>query len=217
MIAAGPIGRDQAQRLAREELSRAIYHQHSFGQQVQQAISRFAHRIFTISQAAPGGWWTVVSLAALVVIVVTVIAARLGPLARSARQPGLMNDPGTRAMSARQLREAAEECAASGDFSTAILQRLRAIAAGCEERGILRPDAGRTADELATRAATHFPAHRADLAAAARLFDHVRYGDGAGTRDGYARLRDLDTTLSQSSPVLAADVIVAGARAGAPA
>jgi hypothetical protein len=215
VIAPGPIGRDQAQRLAQEELSKAIYHQdYSFPQQVLQAISRFLDRLFTISQGAPGGWWTVVSLAALVVIGVAVIAARLGPLARSARQPGLMNDPGTRPLTARQLRDAAEECAASGDFSTAILQRLRAIAAGFEEHGILPPDAGRTADELAVRAGMHFPAHRAGLAAAARLFDQVRYGDGTGTRDEYARLRDLDTTLSQSSPVAAAaGGIVAGARA----
>ena len=80
------------------------------------------------------------------------------------------------------------------------MARLRAIAVACEERGILVRNAGQTADELAAQAGARFPGHAADLAAASRLFDQVRYGGEAGTRDGYERLRRLDDALAGEQP-----------------
>ncbi len=221
MIAAGPIGRDPAQRLARDELSRAIYHRQSLPQAVGHFALTLLQRFFdAVSQVTPGGWWTVVALVALAVAAGSAVAVRLGPLARSARGAGPARDPGSRAQTARQLRDASAASAAEGDYSTAILQRLRAIVASCEERGILAPDAGRTADELATQAGASFPGQRAGLAAAARLFDQIRYGDGAGTLDGYERLRDLDATLATLQPEPVSGQAASGARAagvGAPA
>lgn len=214
VIGAGPIGRDPAQRLARDELSRAIYHQQSLPQVVERFVATLLRRLFEdASQVTPGGWWTVVALAALAVAVGTAVAVRLGPLARSARRAGPARDPGSRGWTAQQLRDASAASAAEGDYSTAILQRLRAIVASCEERGILAPDAGRTADELATQASTRFPAHRAGLATAARLFDQIRYGDGHGTLDGYKRLLDLDVTLTALRPEPVAGQPAAGVAA----
>lgn len=201
VIAAGPIGRDPAQRLARDELSRAIYHQRSLPQIVEHFVSTLLQRLFgDASQVTPGGGWTVVALVALVVIAGAAVVVRLGPLARSARGTGPARDPGSRGWTARQLRDASTASAAEGDYNTAILQRLRAIVASCEERDILAPDPGRTADELATQAGARFPGQRGGLAAAARLFDQIRYGDSDGTFDGYTRLRDLDTTLTALQP-----------------
>jgi len=219
VIAAGPIGRDPAQRLARDELSRAIYHQHSISQAVGHFLLSLLDRFFgAASHVTPGGWWTVVALVALVVAACAAVAVRLGPLAGSARGAGPARDLSSRGLTARQLRDAAAASAAAGDYSTAILQRLRAIVASCEERGVLAPDAGRTADELATQAGARFPGQGADLAAAARLFDQIRYGDGTGTRDGYTRLCDLDDTLTALRPEplpgqAPAGAGVAGARA----
>ncbi len=214
MIAVGPINRDPAQRLARDELSRAIYHQQSLPRAVGHFVLTLLQRFFeAASQVTPGGWWTVVALVALAVAAGGAIAVRLGPLARSARGAGLARDPGSRAQTAWQLRDDSAASAAEGDYSTAILQRLRAIVASCEERGILAPDAGRTADELATQAGASFPGQRADLAAAARLFDQIRYGDGVGTPDGYERLRDLDATLVTVQPEPMSGPAVSGARA----
>lgn len=214
MITVGPIGRAPAQRLAREELSRAIYHQQSVPQAVMHFVLSLLQRIFgAAGQVTPGGWWTVVALVALAVAGGAAVAVRLGPLARSARGAGPARDPGSRARTARQLRDASAVSAAGGDYSTAILQRLRAIVASCEERGILAPDAGRTADELATQAGARFPGQRAALAAAARLFDQIRYGDGVGTLDGYERLRDLDATLAALQPEPTTGQAATGARA----
>jgi hypothetical protein len=201
VIAAAPIGRDPAQRLAQRELSKAIYHQQaSIPQVVIDAIERFLAWIFGgANQTAPGGWWSLIAVVALLVAVVAVIVARVGPFAGSGRGKGrAVLSADTRPLTARQLRDAAAASAAEGDYSTAILQRLRAIAVSCEERGILVPDTGRTADELAAQAGTRFPGHAAELAEAARVFDRIRYGDGTGTPAGYERLRDLDDALVRS-------------------
>jgi len=203
VIASAPIGRGAAQRLARDELSKAIYHH------PQPLLARVIHYVESLldrffsaaSSATPGGWWTLVALAALVVAAVAVIAVRLGPLAKSARATGPAWDRGSRAMTARELRDASAASAAGGDYSTAILQRLRAIVAFCEERGILTADAGRTANEVAAQAGARFPGQHPDLVAAARSFDQVRYGGGVGTRAGYERLCALDATLAATPPI----------------
>jgi hypothetical protein len=201
--AAAPIGRVPAQRLAQEELSKAIYHHPpSVLGYISHAIGSVLAWLFAhASSGTPGGGWSVVALAALAVLIVGVVTARVGRVRRSARQQALVLDPGTRPMTAGQFRDAAEASAAAGDYAAAIVGRLRAIAVSCEERGILQPDAGRTADELATQAGVRFPGFQAALASAARLFDQVRYGDGTGTRDGYERLRELDVALARLSPL----------------
>lgn len=203
MIAIGPIGRDPAQRLARQELSKAVYHRTSFQRFIAEHVIAFLRSLFAnASRVTPGGWWTVVALASIAVLAGAVITMRLGPVARSARRAAGLHDPGARPLTAAQLREQAEASAAGADYGTAILQRLRAIAACCGERGILMPQAGRTADELARQAGLAFPDHADGLAAAARLFDRVRYGGDTGTREGYALLRDLDLTLAAARPVV---------------
>jgi len=201
-MAVSPVGREAAQRLARDELSRPIYHQTSLSQDISNWVSSVLNRLFAgASSVTPGGWWTVVALAALAAAAVALVAARLGPVARSARKTGPARDPGSRAMTARRLREAAAASAAEGDYAAAIVARLRAIAAACEERGIMARNAGQTADELAAAASARFPGQATNLAAAARLFDQVRYGGEAGTRDGYERLRQLDEALASQQPV----------------
>jgi hypothetical protein len=219
VIATGPIGRAPAQRLAREELSKAVYHQTSIPQLVSHYIGLFLERVFSdASRVTPGGWWTVVALAGLAVLIGAVIVIRLGPLARTARRTAALLEPGAGPLTAGQLRELAAASATEADYGTAILQRLRAIGADCEERGILVQDAGRTADELAAQAGRAFPGHAAGLVVAARLFDQVRYGGGSGTRDGYELLRDLDDALTRQVPAQeVAQAIVQAVASGAPA
>lgn len=201
MIPGGPIAREPAQRLAQQELSKAVYHQVSVPGEILRAIGSLLARIFgATSQAFPGGWWAAVALAAVVALSATGIALRVGPLASSARRAAPVREPTGRPRTARQYRAAAEEAAAGGDYSTAILERLRAVAASCEERRVLVPDAGRTADELAAQAGARFPGQAGGLRAAARLFDRIRYGDGTGVREDYERLRDLDDTLAALTP-----------------
>lgn len=202
MIAPGPIGRDAAQRLARDELSKAIYHQSQpLLARIADFISALLARLFAeVSSVTPGGGWTVVALVALVVLPASVIALRVGPLARSARARGPAWDAGSRAMTARELRDASAASAAEGDYSTAVLQRLRAVVASCEERGIIGAGAGRTANEAAAEVSARFPGQQTELVAAARSFDRIRYGGGTGTRGVYERLCALDAALAAVQP-----------------
>jgi hypothetical protein len=193
VISAAPIGRGPAQRLAREELAKSLYHPHQsfLGWLEQQADKLFGN----LNVDMPGGWWAVVALIALAVIVVGLVLARVGPVARSRRRAGPGPLRADRPLTAREHRELAERRAADGDYDTAVVECVRAIAAGLEERAILAPGPGRTADELAADAGRLLPVHLDGLTAAARLFDDVRYGGRPGTRDGYERVRDLETAL----------------------
>jgi hypothetical protein len=191
-----PIGRAAAQRLARSELSKAIYHPHeSFTQRILDLLGRWLHRLYAAGNSTPGGWWALVALAAIAVIVIAIIMTRIGPIARRHRGADPLI-PGNGIVTAREHRSRAALLASAGDYSAAILECVRAIARQLEENGVLTPRAGRTADEIADEAAAALPGDADALRDAARLFDEVCYGQRQGTSDGYQRLRDLDARIA---------------------
>ena len=193
------IGRRAAQRLARAELAKPVYHlQPPLTQRILHAIAVWLGRLFRTAQGLPGGWWAVVTLAAVVVIVAAIVLGRIGPVARAQRRARELAAPG-RALTASDHRAAAGRLAEAGDFAGAICEAVRAIAAELDERGVLRPRTGRTADEFAAEAGRALPPHAADLLGAARLFDEVRYGRRAGTRPGYDLISSLDTRIGASA------------------
>ena len=123
------IGRQQAARLARDELSKPIYHpQESLTYRILHAIARWLDRLFQSADKLPGGWWSLVALAALAVIVVAVVLAWTGPVVRSRRRPRELAASGP-ARTARDHRIAARRFAAAGDHGAAICETVRAIAA----------------------------------------------------------------------------------------
>jgi len=193
------VGRRDGQRLARNELSKSIYHpQPSLAQRAAHFVMDWLGRLFRATQGLPGGWWGFVVLIALAVLLVAVVLARTGPVARVRRrraEPGATSE----ARTAREHREAAARLAGAGDYAAAICERVRAIAAELDERGVLAPRIGRTADEFAAEAGRALPPHAAGLLAAARLFDEVRYGRRPGTRPGYERVTELDTRIAASA------------------
>jgi hypothetical protein len=192
-------GRRTGQQLARTELSKAIYHhQPSLTERVAHFLITWLARLFRATQGLPGGWWGFVALVVLAVILVAVVLARIGPVASAQRRragPGAVAP----ARTAREHRDAATQLAGGGDYAAAICARVRAIAAELDERGILMPSIGRTADEFAAEAGRALPAHAGDLLGSARLFDEVRYGQRPGTRAGYERVAGLDTRIAGSA------------------
>lgn len=196
----GPIGRIPAQRLARDELSKGLYSHRSFWDYLVSKLNELYDRV---SSGIPGGWWATVAMAAVLVVVIAVVAARVGPVGRNRRRPApvLLGGPG--AVTAREHRELARRHAADGDYSAAIAERVRAIAAGLEERALLGPGPARTAGELAREASGLFPGQAGELAASARLFDDVCYGQRAGTADGYAQVERLDEALAAAKVAVA--------------
>jgi Domain of unknown function (DUF4129) len=214
--AGGPplIGREAGRGLARRELSKPVYHQgSSLSQRILEKIAAFLRAIFQhANTTVPGGWWAIVILATLVVIILGIVLSRLGPIALGHRDRS-RRVLGAQAMTAREHRELAQRLAAESNWAGAIREILRAIALDLEERAILPPRAGRTADELAAEAGSVLPDCADELTSAARLFDDVWYGQRPGTEEGYARLRRLDTAVGAARPVPLAP---AGAGRGVP-
>jgi hypothetical protein len=205
------IGRRAGQQLARRELARSIYAE-PITTRFEHWLERMLSRLFNAAGQFPGGFWTIVALLVALVLVVMVVTYWIRPAG-----PGRRGDRAVLAgagLSARDHREAAERSAASGDYAAAIIERMRAIAVAIEERGILPAQPGRTAAELAARAGRVLPDLAADLAAAALLFDDVRYGGRDGTAAGYQRMRDLDAGI-QAAKVASSELAEPAAAAGA--
>jgi hypothetical protein len=207
----GAVTRQQGQRLARAELSKEMYHPGiSLGERIDHAINDLLNGA-TVSLGRAG----LVVLAALLAVVIVVVVSWIGPVARS-RSRSLVPLLAAGQLSARDHRQQAERMAAAGDYSTAIIESVRAVAVELEERGVLLPRVGRTADEFAAEASRPLPDHGANLMAVARLFDDVRYGQRAGTAAGYQQVRDLDAAIQAARPAVATGAPAAVTTASGP-
>jgi hypothetical protein len=204
-LLADPIGRDQARELARHELEKPIYHRDdpSVVERILDKINEWIDSLTrTVSgagrQSGSGGWIALAVILVLLVLVVAAVMWRLGAVrGAAARGRALLADE---PMTAGDHRAAAEQHAGAGEWAEAIRERLRAVARALEERVILDPRPGRTADELAAEAGAALPELAAELAAAVRVFDDVWYGDRAGTAAGYAQLTRLDERVQGAKP-----------------
>lgn len=205
-MSGGPIGRDQAREMARHELDKSSYHRNdqSFLDKVLRKIGDF---IDQLSGNAPqgqhtggsGSWLALVALVAVLLVVAGLIWWRIGTVRRNAASGrALLTDEPT---TARSHRDDAERFAAAGEWPRAIRERLRAIARDLEERAILDPRPGRTADELAVEAGVALPEHAGELTVGVRIFDDVWYGGRTGDAAGYQRLTELDERLRKARPV----------------
>lgn len=105
------------------------------------------------------------------------------------------------ARTAAQMRTAADAAAASGDWNTATVERFRAVVRALEERVIIEPRPGRTAQEAAADSGVRLPAQAAGLRSGADVFDGVEYGDRVATPQDDADLRALDAEVTKARPV----------------
>lgn len=193
--AGGPlIGRRTGQRLARHELAEiGIW---------QRLLAWLVRLVNSAGTAVPGGWFGLIALAILAVLAVTAVFYLVRPATsrRVRAEPVLGDEP----MTARECRLAAERLAAAGNYAGAIVETVRAIAADLDERGVLPPRPGRTADELAAEAGRELPSQAAHLRTAARLFDDIRYGDKDGSLAGYQLVSRVARSVRAARPVAAA-------------
>lgn len=105
------------------------------------------------------------------------------------------------ARTATQMRAAADAAAGTGDWRTAAVERFRAVVRSLEERVIIDPRPGRTAQEAAADAGERLPAQAGGLRSGADLFDGVEYGDRVATAEDDAALRALDAEVTAARPV----------------
>jgi hypothetical protein len=204
-LAAGPppVTRDGAQKSARHELAKPPYHRNdpTWFDKVLSWLWR--HAIDLVSRAshhAPGHGLGLGLVLILIAVAVVAIVMRVGPLRRptSAREPVF----GDTDRAAVDYRRQAAEYAASSQWALAVRERLRAIARELEERGILEPRPGRTADELRREASAQLPALAERFRDATRTFDAIWYGGVAASAADDELLRSLDQQLTGSGRLL---------------
>ena len=197
------IPRDPAREAAERELSKPIYHEND-PNLLERGLDRFWEWIGGLfdsaSGASPGG---VLGLVAIVLVVLAVVGAlwwRLGTPRRAVTTADSLFDDGPR--TAGEHRAAASRHASAGRWNQAVQERMRAIVRSLEERTLLDPRPGRTADEAASEAGRTLPAHADELRSAARAFDDITYGGRTADEPAYRRVEELDESLERAKPTL---------------
>ncbi|MGV9878458.1 DUF4129 domain-containing protein [Streptomyces sp. NPDC003006] len=197
------IPRDPAREAAERELSKPMYHEND-PSLFQRALDRFwgwVDALFSAaSGATPGGGFGLLVIALAVVLLSVALWWRLGtPHRTPASAPALFDD---RPRSAAEHRASSEAHAAQAHWNQAVQERMRAIVRALEERALLDPRPGRTADEAAAEAGRTLPAHTGRLRTAAHEFDDVTYGGRTADEAAYLRLAGLDRDLQHTKPDL---------------
>jgi hypothetical protein len=190
-----------AREAAERELSRPVY-----GQEEPNVLLRAMDAFFdwlgglfdAAADAAPGGWLGVVVIVVVVVGLVAALWWRLGTPYRVAPVADSLFEEGPRTAAAH--RAAADRHAAAGRWNQAVQERMRAVVRSLEERTLLDPRPGRTADEAAAEAGRVLPGHVDALRAAARGFDDVTYGGRTADQRAYQRVKELDAALERAKP-----------------
>lgn len=112
----------------------------------------------------------------------------------AAAGPALFDDD----RSSADLTRAADDAARRGDFTTAVLERFRAVIRGLDERGLLDDRPGLTAHEATGLASAALPALGGELGRAGGLFDDVRYGHAAAGPEEDAIMRRLAEQVARA-------------------
>lgn len=191
------IDREAAREAAERELSKPIYPRPSPKQQFIDFIETLIRRLILKGAELPGGWFTI---SVLLIVLVAAVVAAIG-VGRRMLRDGDTNRPlfGTAVLSAAEHRATAQRCAASGQWADAIRHRLRAVARGLEETGVIHPAQGRTATELARDAGAALPEVAEALLRAAETFNDVSYGELPATPEGYQLVAELDERVESTT------------------
>ncbi|MDQ0768545.1 hypothetical protein QF031_001294 [Pseudarthrobacter defluvii] len=140
----------------------------------------------------------VIALVIAAIIAAAVILARPRLNARARKARDVFEREVT--MSAVDYRNRAETAAGAGKWGDAVVDRFRAVVRSAEDRTILDPQPGRTADEAARALSVPFNSEAARLARAAALFDGIRFGNRAAGSSDYQEMVGLDAALEATRP-----------------
>ncbi|MEU1487007.1 DUF4129 domain-containing protein [Streptomyces sp. NPDC005752] len=192
-----------AREAAQDELSDPMYHEHD-PNLLERGLDRFWDWVGELfdgaAGAAPGGPLGLVVMVLAVAGLGTALWWRLGTPRRTAHTPEALFC--STARSAADHRTAAAAHADARRWTEAVQERMRALVRSLEDRAVLDPRPGRTADEAAVEAGRLMSAHAGRLRSAARVFDDVTYGGRTADEAAYLTLRTLDLELEAARPVL---------------
>jgi hypothetical protein len=193
------LDRDAARQAAQHELSRGIYHTNEPGlpeRLLAAVLSWFGRFLDRVAAVTPGGGYGLLLLAIVFGVLVWFALWRSGPAQRQARRGRGLLDP-THARSAAEHRRHADEHAAAGRHADAVRDLMRAVVRELELRGVLEPQAGRTADEAARDAGRQVPAAAPALSTAAATFDELWYGRRPATAAHVETMRAADAAVQR--------------------
>jgi Domain of unknown function (DUF4129) len=197
------IGRDDARKLAQDELSKPDYQQlqPSLWQRFTSWLSDHLNRLIDSSHHGLNGLWAGLVLAIIIVAVVLLVLRALGKPVRSRYSaPQVFGDA---TMTAAAHRALADTHAAAGRWDDAVIERMRAVVRELEERGYIDVRPGRTADEAANDAGRVLPLLANDLRAGARTFDDICYGKLPAASNHDAQLQALDNAVTHTRESIA--------------
>lgn len=202
-----------AREAAEAELSKGMYHEGDPGllERAFESCWNWIRRLFdAIAGHLPGGPLGVVVLVVLAIGLVVALWWRLGTPRRPALSAKpLFRESGPRGAAAH--RAAAEKHAAALRWTEAVQERTRAVVRSLEERALLAPRPGHTADEAAAEAGRRLPGHAARLRAAAQTFDALTYGGRTADESAYLSVRALDDDLEATRPKTTGTALTTGA------
>ncbi len=203
LSATAPVDREEARQAAERELSKGIYHQNEPGP-VARAVEAVLDWFQELLSQAPGGAGQLglVVLGLMIAAGVLVLVRWADPL-RGATRSGTAETELSGPLDPAEHRRRAEAYAAEGKFAESIRERMRAIVRELENRAVLEPRPGRTADEVAREAAQVVPTIAADLRTAAVVFDEVWYGGRPATPAAEAAIRQADQRVRRARLVVA--------------
>ncbi|OFI39845.1 hypothetical protein BIU82_02015 [Arthrobacter sp. SW1] len=194
--------RNEARRWAIEELAKPQYAA-AQPNWLEQLLDDFLEWLGSLNGDIPGPapdwtWPLLVSLAVVLLIVAVIVVRPRLNAARKQASAAVFDAESN--VDAGTFRKRAAAAAARGDWSTAVVEQFRAIVRSAEDRTVLDPQAGRTADEAAAQLARAFSGSQDRLETAAALFDAVKYGRAASGPEQYESLKSLDAELSTLKP-----------------
>ena len=168
--------RSPAREAAERELSKPRYEEQKpslFRRVIDWIWDRISDLMGSLANVTPGGWAGLTIICAALLVLVIAVRLRLGAMRTTVfpRDTLFLDRP----RSADEHRTAAERHAADQRWTEALQERVRGIVRALEERALLSPRPGRTADEAAEEAGRALPDRAAELRAAARAFDEVTY------------------------------------------
>lgn len=193
--------REEARRWAVEELSRREYRDAEPGW-LADLWRQFLDWLQSLGdgQATAEGNPTApligIGIAVLLGLAIVLARPRLNTRRRAPKEVFDADDQVTAAVYRRQAAAAA----ARGDWPAAVVDQFRALVRSAEDRAVLEPQPGRTADEAAEQLSRAFRPAAGRLAEAARLFDAVRYGSRSAGEADHAAMAELDSALGSLTP-----------------
>jgi len=187
---------DEARRAAERELARPEYRDES----LLGRLWRWLSEHLNLRGVVPAGpdWLSILIVVVIALALVTVLILLLTRITRVQRiRTGhdLFEDDDR---DSAALNVAADGAAVRGDWTTAIVERFRAIIRSLDERGAIDDYPGMTAHEAAAAASAAVVDHADDLLHAGTLFDAVRYGEVVSTPAQDSWMRTLADAVAHA-------------------